>query len=117
VVVKVVSDFSGLIKNVAYVSPSATDVSETNPLAVPAADADTVASATDNDAQASFEVLPGVVDDLTDEDGDGDDDGDGDVLAFTGSGGVTTLLFVGLLALAAGVGLRLRSRRSANNHF
>ena len=105
VVVKVSAEFSGILKNVAYVSPAPGDVPETNPLAVPGGDTDTAASLTDNDAQAEFTVLPGIVEDDTDT------DGDGDVLAFTGADGIAPLLFVGMLALATGLGLRLRSRQ------
>lgn len=42
--------------NIAYVSPSGEDGSETNPLVVPSAHTDTAASKTDNDAEAPIKV-------------------------------------------------------------
>lgn len=48
--------FSGVAKNVAYVSPSKDDVAETNPLTKPTLSTDTSATTTDNDAQAQLEV-------------------------------------------------------------
>ncbi len=50
------ASFTGTAKNVAYVSPAATDGVETNPLVKPTVATDTATSATDNDAQASLTV-------------------------------------------------------------
>jgi len=58
VVVQIPADLTGQFKNVAYVSPAETETTETNPLVVPTIDTDTVASATDNDAEAVIDVLP-----------------------------------------------------------
>jgi uncharacterized repeat protein (TIGR01451 family)/LPXTG-motif cell wall-anchored protein len=52
--------FSGLLKNVAYVAPLGTDGVETHPLVVPTTETDTTDEATDNDAEASVQVLPVV---------------------------------------------------------
>ncbi len=56
-VVQIPVDLVGSFKNVAYVSPAANETPETNPLVVPTTDTDTVASATDNDAEAVVDVL------------------------------------------------------------
>ncbi len=56
VVATIGASFSGVAKNVAYVSPSQNDVAETNPLVTPTLATDTAKSATDNDAQAQLEV-------------------------------------------------------------
>jgi uncharacterized repeat protein (TIGR01451 family) len=58
VVVQIPADLTGQFKNVAYVTPLDPDATETNPLVVPTIDTDTVASATDNDAEAVIDVLP-----------------------------------------------------------
>jgi hypothetical protein len=59
VVVQIPADLTGQFKNVAYVSPAENETAEeTNPLVVPTIDTDTVASATDNDAEAVIDVLP-----------------------------------------------------------
>jgi uncharacterized repeat protein (TIGR01451 family) len=58
VVVQIPADLIGQFKNVAYVSPAETETPETNPLVVPTIQTDTVASATDNDAEALIDVLP-----------------------------------------------------------
>ena len=58
VVVQTPADLTGQFKNVAYVSPAEKEITETNPLVVPTIETDTVASATDNDAQAVIDVLP-----------------------------------------------------------
>lgn len=47
---------TGVQKNVAYVSPHASDIPETNPLVVPTLTTDTSTSPTDNDAQAQLTV-------------------------------------------------------------
>jgi uncharacterized repeat protein (TIGR01451 family) len=57
-VVQIPGELTGTFKNVAYVSPAENETTETNPLVVPAMDTDTVASTTDNDAQAAIDVLP-----------------------------------------------------------
>ena len=49
--------FVGTLHNVAYVSPSAQETTETNPLVVPSTDTNTDTTPTDNDAQAPLEVL------------------------------------------------------------
>jgi uncharacterized repeat protein (TIGR01451 family)/fimbrial isopeptide formation D2 family protein len=56
VTAKLSATFAGVATNVAYVSPAGSDGPETNPLVVPTLGTDTVASPTDNDAQASLEV-------------------------------------------------------------
>ena len=48
----------GTPRNVAYVSPAASEIAETNPLVVPGRDTDTDATATDNDASVQVEVRP-----------------------------------------------------------
>ena len=48
----------GTLRSVAYVSPAAGDVAESNPLAVPDTTTDTGASATDNDDSAEVTVQP-----------------------------------------------------------
>jgi hypothetical protein len=58
VVVQTPADVTGQFRNVAYVSPAENETTETNPLVVPTIDTDTVASVTDNDAQAVIDVLP-----------------------------------------------------------
>jgi Domain of unknown function (DUF5979) len=58
VVVQIPTDLTGQFKSVAYVSPAENETTETNPLVVPTIDTDTVASATDNDAEAVIDVLP-----------------------------------------------------------
>ena len=59
VVVQIPADLTGQFKNVAYLSPAENETTqETNPLVVPTIDTDTVASATDNDAEAVIDVLP-----------------------------------------------------------
>ncbi len=58
VVVQIPDDLTGQFKNVAYVSPSENETTETNPLVLPTTDTDTVASLTDNDAEAVVDVLP-----------------------------------------------------------
>lgn len=58
VVAKIPADESNSFKNVAYVSPSKSEVPETNPLVVPNIKTDTTTSRTDNDAQAIVTVLP-----------------------------------------------------------
>jgi uncharacterized repeat protein (TIGR01451 family) len=59
VVVQIPADLTGQFKNVAYVSPAENETTqETNPLVVPTIDTDTVASATDNDAEAIVDVVP-----------------------------------------------------------
>jgi uncharacterized repeat protein (TIGR01451 family) len=58
VVVQIPADLTGQFKNVAYVSPAENETTETNPLVVPTIDTDTVASTTDNDAEAVIDVLP-----------------------------------------------------------
>ena len=52
------ADALGPIHNVAYVSPAAGDVPETNVLVVPTTDTDTATTGTDNDAQANLKVDP-----------------------------------------------------------
>ena len=49
---------TGPLRNVAYVAPAPGEVAETVPLVVPTSGSDTVASATDNDAQAEISVTP-----------------------------------------------------------
>jgi len=58
VVVQIPADLIGQFKNVAYVSPAEPETAETNPLVVPTIETDTVATATDNDAEALIDVLP-----------------------------------------------------------
>jgi fimbrial isopeptide formation D2 family protein/uncharacterized repeat protein (TIGR01451 family)/LPXTG-motif cell wall-anchored protein len=48
--------FNGTAHNVAYVSPDADDIDETNPLVVPTTTTDTSKTDTDNDAQADLKV-------------------------------------------------------------
>jgi hypothetical protein len=48
------------VKNVAYVTPSANDIPETNVLVVPGMGSDTSSSATDNDGEATIQVLTTV---------------------------------------------------------
>ncbi len=55
---------STVLKNVAYVSPASGEVTETNVLVVPTLSTDTVASTTNNDAQASV-TTPGPTMDLS----------------------------------------------------
>jgi uncharacterized repeat protein (TIGR01451 family)/LPXTG-motif cell wall-anchored protein len=58
VVTKVNASFTGsTLKNVAYVSPSTADVTETVPLVVPATVTDTTTAVTDNDAEASIHAV------------------------------------------------------------
>ncbi len=58
VVAKIVTEETGSLKNVAYISPDPADIDETNPLVVPTTDTDTTGTDTDNDAQAALEVKP-----------------------------------------------------------
>ena len=48
------ADISGLIHNVAYISPAPADVTETNPLVTPNTSTDTTTTDTNNDAQADL---------------------------------------------------------------
>lgn len=56
VVAKVGASFTGTAKNVAYVTPSAEDVDETNPLEVPTLGTKTGETPTDNDTEAKLTV-------------------------------------------------------------
>ena len=60
VTAKVAAGTRGAIRNVAYVSPAAGEVTETNPLVVPTLTTDTTTSSTDNDAEAVVTVTPVV---------------------------------------------------------
>ncbi len=51
-------DVTGPLHNVAYVSPAAGEITETNPLVVPTTTTDTSKTPTDNDAQADLSVTP-----------------------------------------------------------
>ena len=97
-------DQPGTLKNVAYVAPATGDVPETNPLVVPTLATDTSTSVTDNDAQASVDVLPPQV--------------EGIVLTLPNTG--TTIPLTWLLGavgiIAAGVILLGASRFNARGH-
>ncbi len=58
VVVQIPEGVTGPFKNVAYVSPSPKEITETNPLVVPTISTDTTATPTDNDAEAVVTVSP-----------------------------------------------------------
>ncbi len=58
VIVQIPEGVTGPFKNVAYVSPSPKEITETNPLVVPTISTDTKASPTDNDAEGVVTVSP-----------------------------------------------------------
>lgn len=103
---------SSTMRNVAYVAPgSTTDLDgdgfddvvfeRLSPLAIPTIDTDTVASATDNDAQGVWAVAGGVT--------PGGGGGSAGGLASTGAE-IAPVLAAGMLVLLAGLALAMRRR-------
>lgn len=101
--------FSGELVNLAYVSPSPSDVDEVNPLAVPAAGTDTQDSSTDNDAEARFAVSRAATPSSSADPGEPS----APALASTGGGPVPGLIgAAAALMIAGGLVVAALRRRS-----
>lgn len=95
------ASFTGTAHNVAYVSPAAGDIAETNTLVVPTSSTDTSSTATDNDAQADLTVAAADAATIT-------------ILASTGSPVGSAALVVAGLCCLAGAALMMVARRKVS---